>query len=368
MKSTLWRSLFFAALWLVFSGQTFAAEAVFPISGLPPLPFPSPARDILFAANEGPAMPARRSADEGIFKRRPHLAWPVYYHNWYRSAHERYYFGPLWMYEKKDGAVHHYPVTLSPYWRVLGYTTRGGSVEEIGVLSPFIRYRRGRDTASLDLLWPFVGYRSAPGRTEIDLLWPFTGYTSTAAKTEVNLLWPFTVFSNETRPDFSRQSYFLLRPLLGYYREVSPGSDSLGLLPFYYRARSFGEDFRYVFPTFLKSEKPSAGASWQTFFPFYYSSRDNYSSTLFIAPSFYRRTDRISGVNTLLPFYYYHRQPHRTTLYVFPTFFDAAGTEPAGASWRVRTFFPLFYFSDEAGRESRYIFPNVLWGTKQGVP
>src|SRR3990170_1110714 len=134
MKSTMWRSLLFAALWLVFSGETFAAEAVFSLSAQPPLPRLS--RDVLLAGNEGSAMPVRRPVDEGIFKRRPQYAWPLYYHDWYRPAHERYYFGPLWMYEKKDGAVHHYPITISPYWRVLGYTTRGGSVEEIDVLSP----------------------------------------------------------------------------------------------------------------------------------------------------------------------------------------------------------------------------------------
>lgn len=332
------------------------------------------------------------------FSERPQLSWPIYYHRTFGENHERYIFGPLWLYEKDHDAVSHYPIwpllgsqqsdrerTLDLVWPFTGYQ-RDPSGTRVSIIRPFTEVKsQGGSLTNLDLFWPFTGYEKTPGETRYRLLWPFTEYHADAAGTDLDLLWPFATTREKSwtrgrpgRPDqgppvreYQRYRY-LLRPLIGWEEKGVVGepatAESLCLAPLYCSAKDEQSAFHFVAPSLFWGENTRENKRWSTLFPFYLKKSAPDQEALFLFPSYWHQEQSFSGGNrsttALFPFYFSDRRPGGSARYIFPTIWLSEAKKSDGTSSATTSVLPFFSFmTDGPGQSDHFAFPSAIWGS-----
>jgi hypothetical protein len=213
------------------------------------------------------------------------------------------------------------------------------------LITPFFATAHGEKGESLFATYPFARYR---GRTELDMWTPlFWWYRDPDIQLDRKIFVPF------------------------FYRNTSPRSDDIAVLPFFARFHKEGLSDTTIVTPFFRTTTDVTG--WETdLFPLFYIGRQNRSTHLIAAPflwdfatphsrataalpAFFRIADENSVSQVALNTYYHERKVSGGTdweVHIFPVF--SYGQSPTGHFWNL--FYGLAGFTREGSKAKMRTF------------
>ena len=202
--------------------------------------------------------------------------------------------------------------------------------------TPLFVSAKGEDGSSTFVTWGYARHR---GRTELDMITPFYWeYRDPDINLKRQVLFPF------------------------FYRNTSPRSNDLAILPFYGRfERKNISTQTWITPLFRHSTDLTG---WETdLFPFFYMGREHQESHLVIAPFFWDFSSPKSRTTLALPFFYRFEDEELISQLVLNTYYrEKKGT----GDWEFH-FFPFANFGESKNGHYWNLFYGLAGFSREGT-
>ncbi len=204
------------------------------------------------------------------------------------------------------------------------------------LVTPLFVDHTGEDGSTTFATWGYARYR---GRTELDMITPlYWSYRDPDIQLERQILFPF------------------------FYRNVSPRSRDLAILPFYGRFERKGvSTTTFVTPLFRHTTDLTG---WETdLFPFFYFGRENTSSHTVVAPFFWDFSSPKSRTTIALPIFFRFEDEENISQLALNTFYRE---KKATGEWEFH-FFPFANFGETRTGHYWNLFYGLAGYSQEGT-